>query len=330
MDDFNPWHPAPTICSSGADMFANRLRKNKSHLEKWAKRQQISCYRLYDADLPEYSFAIDWYPDHVVLQEYAPPASVPVHVANQRRFDVLHKVPDVLQISPTQMVVKQRARQRGAQQYEKLASQQQFLVVNEGTAQLYVNLWDYLDTGLFLDHRRLRLSFAALAAGKRFLNCFCYTGAASVHAALSGASTTNVDLSNTYLTWAKDNFHLNGLDVSRHQFIQDDCLEWLRHTHDKFDVIFLDPPSFSNSKRMQGTLDIARDHVQLIQDAMRLLTPNGILYFSTNLRAFKLNPQIENMFSVKNISAETIDIDFKRTPHIHHCFKLTQKTSHRI
>ena len=196
------------------------------------------------------------------------------------------------------------------------------MVVTEGEAQLKVNLYDYLDTGLFLDHRPLRLSFAKLKPGTRFLNCFCYTGSASVHAALAGALTTNVDLSNTYLCWAEDNFKLNQLDTSRHQFIQYDCREWLRMTRDHFDVIFLDPPSFSNSKRMTDTLDIQRDHGLLITAAMRLLNPGGVLYFSTNFRQFKLDPELSEKYAVQDISAQTIDQDFKRNTKIHYCYKI--------
>jgi 23S rRNA (guanine2445-N2)-methyltransferase / 23S rRNA (guanine2069-N7)-methyltransferase len=327
IDAHNALRSARYTRSVAADMFANRLRKNKAHLQKWAKRQGIECYRLYDADLPEYAFAIDIYPDHAVLQEYAPPASIPNHVAEQRRFDVMSVVPEVIHIPAEQVIVKRRMRQRGDQQYEKLADQRQFLTVIEGKARLLVNLWNYLDTGLFLDHRLLRLRFAQLTPGTRFLNCFCYTGSASVHAALVGAITTNVDLSNTYLGWAEDNYRLNGLDVTRHQFVQTDCLEWLKHTRDIFDVIFLDPPSFSNSKRMSGVLDIARDHVVLIQDAMRLLSPKGVLYFSTNLRHFKLDTVLFDAFVVEDISEKTIDKDFKNNPHIHRCYRMVLKDS---
>ena len=183
---------------------------------------------------------------------------------------------------------------------------------------------DYLDTGLFLDHRLLRLRFAQLQPGTRFLNCFCYTASASVHAALAGAVTTNVDMSQTYLNWAEENFRLNHLALDKHQFVHYDCVEWLQVTQDKFDVIFLDPPSFSNSKRMQDTLDIARDHEILIRACMRLLAPQGVLYFSTNFRRFQLSPSIMEEYTVRDISLETIDTDFKRNTKIHQCFRLTK------
>lgn len=308
--------------SENAQMLLNRLEKNYRHLQKWAQKSHISCYRLYDADLPEYAYAIDIYNDCAVLQEYAPPASIPAHKAEQRSLEVMQVVPRALGFAVDKLVVKKRKQQKGSEQYQKMGQTRQTMTVTEGQAQLKVNLYDYLDTGLFLDHRPLRLSFAKLKPGTRFLNCFCYTGSASVHAALAGAMTTNVDLSNTYLCWAEDNFKLNQLDTSRHQFIQYDCREWLRMTRDHFDVIFLDPPSFSNSKRMTDTLDIQRDHGTLITAAMRLLNPGGVLYFSTNFRQFKLNPELSEKYAVQDISAQTIDQDFKRDTKIHYCYKI--------
>lgn len=306
--------------SAGAEMFKNRLKKNIEHLEKWAKRNHIHCYRVYDADLPDYAFAIDRYEDHVVLQEYAAPSHIPTHKAEKRSLEVLQIVPDVLGVQPKNVVIKQRKQQKGTQQYEKMNQTKRTLVVSEGRAKFIVNLHDYLDTGLFLDHRPLRLTFEKLPPETTFLNCYSYTSTASVHAALGGAKTTNIDLSNTYLDWSKENFRLNQLDLSKHQFIQSDCLTWLKRTRDRFDVIFLDPPSFSNSKRMDDTLDIQRDHESLIRAAMHLLYPGGTLYFSTNLRQFKLSPRLLEEYVIRNISAETIDLDFKRNKRIHQCF----------
>lgn len=310
----------PGRLSESAQMFANRLQKNYKHLKKWASRHNISCYRLYDADLPEYAYAIDLYNDHVVLQEYTAPTTVDSHKAERRSLDVIQAVPSVLNISPDHVVVKRRKQQKGTNQYQKVNQIGRTLIVREGQAQFTINLYDYLDTGLFLDHRPLRLRFANLKKGTRFLNCFCYTATASVHAALAGALTTNVDLSNTYLRWAQDNFRLNAIDTARHQFVQYDCLEWLKVTTDRFDVIFLDPPSFSNSKRMQTTLDVQRDQDNLIDLAMALLNPDGVLYFSTNFRHFKLSPDISQKYVVQDMSAQTIDVDFKRNPRIHQCF----------
>ncbi|KTD42381.1 bifunctional 23S rRNA (guanine(2069)-N(7))-methyltransferase RlmK/23S rRNA (guanine(2445)-N(2))-methyltransferase RlmL [Legionella quateirensis] len=308
--------------SPNAQMLLNRLEKNRNHLQKWANKNDISCYRIYDADLPEYAYAIDIYNDYAVLQEYAAPSSIPVQKAEKRSLEVMQVVPRALSIEPDKLVVKQRKQQKGSEQYQKMDKTRHTMVVTEGRAKLLVNLYDYLDTGLFLDHRPLRLRFSKLKAGTRFLNCFCYTASASVHAALAGAVTTNVDLSNTYLKWAEDNFRLNQIALSKHQFIQFDCREWLKTTRDRFDVIFLDPPSFSNSKRMTDTLDVQRDHVALINSAMRLLNPDGVLYFSTNFRQFKLDPQLKEKYSIQDISSQTIDQDFKRNNKIHHCFKL--------
>ena len=311
--------------SSHAQMLFNRIEKNYQHLQKWAKRNNISAYRLYDADLPEYAYAIDIYNDYAVLQEYTAPASIPIHVAEQRSLEVIQVVPRALGIPAEKVIIKQRKQQKGKDQYQKMDQTKHSMLVEEGQAQFKVNLYDYLDTGLFLDHRLMRLSFAKLKPGTRFLNCFCYTASASVHAALAGALTTNVDLSNTYLKWAEDNFRINKIDSAHHQFIAYDCREWLRITRDRFDVIFLDPPSFSNSKRMTDTLDIQRDHVSLIQAAMRLLNPDGIVYFSTNFRQFKMDEVIKEKYAVQDISAQTIDQDFKRNQKIHYCFKIMDK-----
>ncbi|WP_133128114.1 bifunctional 23S rRNA (guanine(2069)-N(7))-methyltransferase RlmK/23S rRNA (guanine(2445)-N(2))-methyltransferase RlmL [Legionella nagasakiensis] len=311
--------------SSAAQMFANRLQKNFNHLQKWAKRKQISCYRVYDADLPEYAYAIDIYDGYAVLQEYAAPATISIHKAEQRSLDVLQVVPQVLGIASEHLMIKQRRQQKGKNQYQKLNKSQRTMVVQEGKTRLKVNLYDYLDTGLFLDHRLLRLSFAQLSPGTRFLNCFCYTAAASVHAAVAGALTTNVDMSNTYLRWAEDNFKLNHLDLAKHQFIQEDCIHWLKVARDRFDVIFLDPPSFSNSKRMMTTLDVQRDHASLIAAAMRLLKDEGILYFSTNLKRFKLSPITTAQYEVEDITADTLDVDFKRNKRIHQCYRIKKK-----
>ncbi len=308
--------------SSNAEMFANRLRKNFQHLKKWAKRNNIYCYRVYDADLPEYSFAIDIYNDFSVIQEYKAPDSVPEKKAKQRLMDVINITPEILEIENKNVIAKTRERQKGKQQYTKIDNSKNFLEVIEGQAKFKINLTDYLDTGIFLDHRIMRLQFSKLKPKNKFLNCYCYTATASVHAALSGAITTNIDLSNTYLNWAKDNFHLNSLDIRKHQFIQEDCAKWLKNSNETFDVIFLDPPSFSNSKSMENTLDIQRDHAELINHAMALLKPNGILYFSTNLRKFKLQPEISSKYKVQDISSLTIDQDFKRNSKIHHCFKI--------
>src|SRR5690606_195593 len=187
-----------------------------------------------------------------------------------------------------------------------------------------VNLKDYLDTGLFLDHRPTRLEIATLARGKRFLNLFCYTATASVHAAMAGAHCTSVDMSRTYLNWGRDNFSLNKLNPDQHDFIQADCLQWLRECEQTYDLIFMDPPTFSNSKRMEGVLDIQRDHVMLIEQAMRCLNPGGLLIFSNNLRKFELDKDALNRFTIKDVSSKSVPFDYARRTNIHHCFHITQ------
>jgi 23S rRNA (guanine2445-N2)-methyltransferase / 23S rRNA (guanine2069-N7)-methyltransferase len=305
--------------SAHAQMLANRLQKNFSHLNKWAQRQNIECYRVYDADLPEYAFAIDKYGDYFVLQEYMPPKAIPDHVAASRRLDMMTVIPKVFKISAHQLIIKQRRPQK-EKQYQKTDNKKQFITAHEGQAQFYLNLHDYLDTGIFLDHRILRLEFAKLRPMTKFLNLFCYTATASVHAAIAGAYTTNVDLSNTYINWATQNFQLNRIPPQKHKFIQSDVFEWLKSAQETFDVIYMDTPSFSNSKRMKGTLDIQRDHLFMIRLALKRLHPEGRLYFSTHLRSFKLDESIQEFAKVQNISRKTLDEDFKRDPKIHHCF----------
>jgi len=300
----------------------NRLRKNKKHLAKWLKRNGHSCYRLYDADLPNYAFAVDIYGDWAHVQEYAPPKDIPQHKAKKRIQEMLQILPEIIDIPADHIVLKQRKQQKGSAQYQAFANKNQFFNVREGSAILKVNLHDYLDTGLFLDHRPLRLALGKNLSGKRFLNCFSYTAAFSIHAALAGALTCNVDLSNTYDSWAKDNFKLNKINPHKHRFIQADCLEWLKHCQEKFDVILLDPPSFSNSKRMKTTLDIQRDQDKLVDLAMKCLTPEGVLYFSNNLNSFKLSEHITKTYNTEDITAQTLDEDFKRAKKSHRCYKI--------
>ncbi|MDX5377991.1 MAG: bifunctional 23S rRNA (guanine(2069)-N(7))-methyltransferase RlmK/23S rRNA (guanine(2445)-N(2))-methyltransferase RlmL [Halomonas sp.] len=317
--------------SEGGQMFANRLEKNRKRLRKWLKQSGETCYRLYDADMPEYALAVDVYHGRVHVQEYAPPRSVNAAQAQRRLFDALQVIPEVLDVDPGQVVIKRRERQSGKAQYRKQAASGERFQVREGRARLWVNLRDYLDTGLFLDHRPVRRMLGEMAAGKRFLNLFCYTAAATVQAALgteeSGGATdsVSVDLANTYLEWARDNFALNGLDPAHHRVVRDDCLRWLETARAEFDLIFLDPPTFSNSKKMEGTLDVQRDHVRLIELAMARLAPGGTLVFSNNQRRFQLDDRLAGRFAVEDISARTFDPDFTRRPDIHHVFLIRHR-----
>jgi 23S rRNA (guanine2445-N2)-methyltransferase / 23S rRNA (guanine2069-N7)-methyltransferase len=329
---------AEAAASPGAQMFANRLEKNLKRLGKQAQRARVSCYRLYDADMPEYSFAIDRYTVaatdtvHLHVQEYAAPASVDVDAARRRRREALSSLSGVLQIPPERVHLRLRRRQSGSGQYERQSaapvadSRERTLTVEEGGLKFLVNLDDYLDTGLFLDHRLTRARVREGARGARFLNLFCYTGSATVYAASGGAhSSISVDLSNSYLDWAAENFKLNGLDPAQHRLERADCRQWLREAAGaatSFDLIFLDPPTFSNSKRMQGVLDVQRDHPELIELCMRLLAPRGLLLFSTNAQRFRPDPAVEQRWQFTDISAQTLPFDFERNPRIHRCFEI--------
>ena len=314
----------------GAKMFANRLRKNLKHLGKWSRREGIDCYRLYDADLPEYAVAVDLYQGDklwVHVQEYQAPKTVDAEKARQRLMEALAVIPQVLEIPVEQLFYKVRQKQKGKSQYEKQSSSGAFHEVREGDCRLLVNFSDYLDTGLFLDHRTTRTLIEKEARGKRFLNLFAYTGVATLHAAAGGASsTTTVDMSHTYLDWAKRNMALNAFTGPEHDYIQANCTAWLAEQAgrggDQFDLIFLDPPTFSSSKRMEESFDVQRDHVALIQNAMRLLSKDGLLIFSNNFRKFKLDEAALSGFQIKEISRQTLPEDFKRNPHIHKCWKI--------
>ncbi|MFJ5442605.1 bifunctional 23S rRNA (guanine(2069)-N(7))-methyltransferase RlmK/23S rRNA (guanine(2445)-N(2))-methyltransferase RlmL [Pectobacterium sp. CHL-2024] len=314
--------------SSGqiAEDFANRLRKNLRKLEKWAKQQGIECYRLYDADLPEYNVAVDRYGSWVVVQEYAPPKTVDAQKARQRLFDVINATLSVLELPSNRLVLKTRERQKGKNQYEKLAQKGDFLLMEEFGAKLWVNLTDYLDTGLFLDHRIARKMLGEMSRGKDFLNLFAYTGTASVHAGLGGArSTTTVDMSRTYLEWAEKNLRVNGLTGRQHRLIQADCLSWLHNANEQFDVIFIDPPTFSNSKRMEESFDVQRDHLALMKDLKRLLRRGGTIMFSNNKRGFQMDTAGLTALGLnaKEITAQTQSQDFARNRQIHNCWLLT-------
>jgi 23S rRNA (guanine2445-N2)-methyltransferase / 23S rRNA (guanine2069-N7)-methyltransferase len=330
--------------SPGAKMFANRLAKNLKRLRSWVEREGISCYRIYDADMPEYAFAIDTY--HVVegedaaaphrglspqstwlyVQEYAPPADIDPDAARRRRREVLATLPGVTGVPREHLRVRTRRRMRRGAQYEKLGDRARFHAVGECGLKFQVNFDDYLDTGLFLDHRPTRARLRELARGKRFLNLFAYTGTATVYAAAGGASsTTSVDLSRTYLEWAERNLALNGLAGPRNSLVQADCREWLRdraHDPERYDLVFLDPPTFSNSKRMRGVMDINRDHPQLLDACARLLSPDGLIVFSTNAQRFRLEPTLAQRYEIGEISAATIPPDFARNARIHRVFEV--------
>lgn len=307
--------------SPGAEMFANRLRKNLKKYRKWAKRESVDCYRLYDADLPEYAVAVDIYGDEVHLQEYRAPKEIEQKKTEERLNDALTAVSQVFELGPDKIHLKVRQQQKGRQQYEKQDKRGILKEVQEGNCRFLVNLSDYLDSGLFLDHRLTRQLIQQMAKGKSFLNLFGYTGAATVHALMGGATeTTTVDMSRTYLEWAQKNINLNHFNANQEQLIQADCLAWLETSEARFDLIFLDPPTFSNSKTMDGTFDVQRDHVDLLKKTSRLLTSGGTLVFSNNLRNFKMDQDALADYEIENITAKTIPYDFERNPRIHNCW----------
>ena len=336
-----PAAPAEPRKSPAPD-FENRLKKNLAHLGKWARRSEVTNYRLYDNDLPEYAVAVDIYatPElHVVVQEYAPPKTIEPAVAERRLRQALQVIQHVLELPMDNLHYKLRKAQKGTAQYQKQG--ERYHVVSEHGCKLWANFDDYLDTGLFLDHRPMRQRIQKEARNKRVLNLFCYTGTASIHAAVGGADhTLSVDMSNTYLDWLGQNFELNNIPFTEldgraplpsrlppHATLRADCVEWLARTAQddrapKFDLIFCDPPTFSNSKKMEDSWDIQRDHVSLIGDAMQLLAPGGVLYFSTNRQRFKLDA-LEGL-KVEDITLQTLGEDYKRPPAPHRAWRITR------
>lgn len=322
--------------SEGAIMLANRLKKNLKNLKGWVKQKEIQAYRVYDADLPEYALAIDLYHtleggSWLMVAEYAAPKSVNPAKARRRLYEAMSVLPEAFNLPADKVIFKVRSQQKGKDQYERLEEQKTFFTIQEGLAKLRVNFTDYLDTGVFLDHRDVRQYAAKMSTGKSFLNLFCYTATATVQAALAGAkSSLSLDMSKTYLYWAKHNYMSNNLNEQQHLLTQVDVIDWLEKESEApsalFDVIFLDPPSFSSSKRMDGTLDIQRDHVGLIEQALSLLTENGQLVFSNNLRKFKLDVlAFEEAWQVENITQKTMPKDFARNSKIHQAWVFSRK-----
>ena len=332
-----PRESAERPLSAGAEAVANRIAKNARHLRKRLAKEGIACYRIYDADLPEYAAAIDVYTavaeesaargpngqTWLHVQEYAPPADIPQHVARDRLRDLVRAAGRALEVPRERIALKTRYRAKGGSKYGRLAERDEFLRVEEGGLAFRVNLFDYLDTGLFLDHRPLRLRIGAIARGQRFLNLFCYTATASVHAAAGGArSTTSVDLSATYLEWASRNFALNGFTGAPHLLVQADVLAWLEHDRGVYDLVFVDPPTFSNSKRTDD-FDVQRDHVRLLKLCVARLAPGGLILFSNNARRFRLDRDALGGIDVRDITPETIPFDFTRNPRIHVAYEMS-------
>ncbi|KTF18321.1 bifunctional 23S rRNA (guanine(2069)-N(7))-methyltransferase RlmK/23S rRNA (guanine(2445)-N(2))-methyltransferase RlmL [Pseudoalteromonas sp. H105] len=316
----------PALNFEGSMSFANRVKKNKQGLKNWLKQNDVHAYRVYDADIPEYNVAVDVYGDSAVIFEYAAPKEIDDATAHKRLQDVISLTAQQLNISPENIAVKVRKKQKGEEQYTPMAKQNRTQVIEEFGAKFKVNLFDYLDTGLFLDHRLARRYIQENAQDKRFLNLFAYTGTASVHAALGGAKAiTTVDLSKTYLKWGQDNFELNNISNTRYRFEQADCLKWLEYATSQYDLIFLDPPTFSNSKRMKDAFDVQRDHIKLLTWVKKILSPSGTLIFSNNKRGFAMDEVglIGLGLKAVNISDKTLSPDFKRNKQIHNSWLIT-------
>ena len=308
--------------------FANRLGKNAKHYLKWARRHNIEAWRLYDRDIPQFPFAIDVYGGQIHLQEYDTGWLMQPEEYETWLSEVLEAVAFITGFAPADIHLKRRERQKGTQQYEETGKAGADFIVHEHGRRFWVNLEKYLDTGLFLDHRNTRQRVGEMAAGKRFLNLFAYTGSFSVYAATGGAAASEtVDLSNTYLDWARRNFELNGIDEARHQIVRADVFQYLQaaaQAGKTFDLIVMDPPSFSNSKKMLDILDIQRDHQKLIDGAMALLASDGLLFFSNNLRSFALDEAVAQKYAVKDISKQSVPEDF-RNKKIHQCWEIRHR-----
>ena len=314
-------------------MVANRLRKNEKRFRAWREREDVTCWRAYDADLPEYSAAVDVYTEDggerrtfLHVQEYEAPKTIPEADARRRFGELLDAVRDVFAVPPGQVAIKTRARGKGGSKYGRMDRRDEFVAVREGAARLQVNLFDHLDTGLFLDHRPVRRRLGAEARGQRMLNLFCYTGAASVQAAVGGAAaTTSVDLSGNYLEWAARNLAMNGTAGPRHRLVQADVMKWLEADRGEYDLVFCDPPTFSNSARADD-FDTQRDHVRLLHLVVQRLAPDGLLLYSNNFRRFRFDADAVGGFAhAVEITPATIDPDFARDPRIHRCWELRRR-----
>ncbi len=307
-------------------MFVNRVKKNLKRLASWRKTNNVSCFRAYDKDIPEYAVAIDVYENYIHVQEYRSPETIPYEVAQKRLNDILSVIPSIFDVPHENVFLKQRKIQKQLNQYEKHAEEGKKVIINEAGLKFEIDLKSYIDTGLFLDHRMTRAMIGRMSGGKRFLNLFSYTGTATVYAARGGAvTTTSVDKSNTYTRWAKKNMALNGFDKKNHSFYSKDCLSWMQDEKARYDLIFLDPPTFSNTKKADLNLDIQKDHVEMIKTAVNLLADGGTIIFSNNFRKFKMDYTGLSDLSIEDITASTIPPDFERNPKIHNCWLIQRK-----
>lgn len=316
--------PLPTVSRTRPGAFADRIRKNLRRLSKWAKREDVTCFRLYDADIPEFNVAVDFYEGRLVVQEYAPPAEIDPDRAAERLRSVTGDLSAMFGVEERDIHIKVRSRQRGKSQYRKKGGEGEFIQVREADCRFLVNLSDYLDTGLFLESRSVRKLLRKWSGKARFLNLFGYTGTANVHAAVAGARhTTLVDISPVYLDWARRNFALNGLAEENHRPVRADCLDWLRSCGDLFELIYIHPPTFSNSRRTGTKFDIRRQHSTLIHMAMRRLAPGGRTIFATSAARFSLDMASLGAFRIRDISRSTLPPDFARSAGRYRCWEFS-------
>ena len=322
-------------------MLANRLRRTYRHLRKWARRSGVTCFRLYEKDIPDQPLIVDWYDGRALVYAMHRKKDETPDARGAWLAEVENEVKEGLGVSDETLFFKERKRQTGLSQYERLSNEGQEFIVEEQGNRFWVNLSDYHDTGLFLDHRNTRKMVEAEASGRRFLNLFCYTGAFSVYAARGGAaSTLSVDMSNTYLAWARRNFELNGLSPETNVTERADVTRWLAEVTartpergrparigndqgSRFDLIVCDPPTFSNSKKMLGSFDVQAQHPDIINGCLSLLSPEGILYFSTNSRGFKLDEEKLLPCELEEISSRTVPEDY-RNKRVHRCWRIVR------
>lgn len=304
-----------------SDEFQNRLTKNFKKLNNWTQQENIECFRVYNADLPNYNIIIDIYKKWIVLQEYKAPKIINYKKAHKRLCNAIYHTKEILSININNIILKIRQKNKNKTQYQKLFNQNNFIEIKEHHAKFLVNLTDYLDTGLFLEKRLIRKLIGKMSKGKDFLNLFSYTGTATVYAGLGNAnSTTSIDISNTYIQWSIRNMSINNLSGSKHNFIQTNCLNWIKTTNKKFDLIFINPPTFSNSKKMNKSFELKRDFFHLIKDLKRILRQDGNIIFSSSTHNFKINLDVLDKIKLyaKNITKKTQSKDYINDSKIYH------------
>ncbi|MFP6667511.1 MAG: class I SAM-dependent methyltransferase [Pirellulales bacterium] len=309
-------------------MFGRRLQKRARHLRRWPTKQGITCYRLYERDVPEIPLIVDRYEDHLHITEYDRPHDRDAGQHADWLDLMMRKAAEVLDVDHRKVFLKCRRRQRGRSQHGQLADRRYEVTVREAGLRFIVNLSDYVDTGLFLDHRITRSMVREAAEGATFLNLFGYTGGFTVYAAAGGAArTTTVDWSHTYLDWSKRNLCLNEFESERHSFVRADAASYLQQLprHETYDLAVVDPPTFSNRKGVDDHWDVQRDHVELLNELMLRMKPGGQIYFSTNFRRFKLDEAAIQSASIFEISRQTVPSDF-RNRRVHRCWRLRRET----